>query len=113
MWTGEPLSNEPDLIFWPDAGYPNFVSSECWAAFTGEFADSFGIGVYVPGKDTFLAGVFGRGGALGEDPASAAPTSYFAVVENRVMKSYEPFEYDYYVATGSASEIRNTFSSIK
>jgi hypothetical protein len=29
-WTNGKLTNEPDLIFWPDAGYPNFYSKENW-----------------------------------------------------------------------------------
>lgn len=112
-WTDDALTNEPDLIFWPDAGYPTFRTQENWAAFTGEFEDSFGIGVYVAGQDKFLAGVYARGEEIGEDPAKSGPTSYFAVVEQKVMNSFEPFEYDYFVATGEASEIRDVFKTVK
>lgn len=112
-WTDDTLTNEPDLIFWPDAGYPKFKTQENWAAFTGEFPDSFGIGVYVTGQDEFLAGVFARGEEIGEDPAKSGPTSYFAVIEQKTMNSFEPFEYDYFVATGTAQEIRNIFKTVK
>ena len=112
-WTDDKLTNEPDLIFWPDAGYPTFSTQESWAAFTGEFTDSFGIGVYVAGQQEFLAGVYARGEEIGEDPAKSGPTSYFAVVEQRIMNSFQPFEYDYYVATGTAEEIRNIFKTVK
>ncbi len=112
-WTDDALTNEPDLIFWPDAGYPTFSTQENWAAFTGEFADSFGIGVYVAGQQEFLAGVYARGEEIGEDPAKSGPTSYFAVVEQRIMNSFQPFEYDYYVATGTTEEIRNIFKTVK
>lgn len=112
-WTNDELTSEPDLIFWPDAGYPKFRSQENWAAFTGEFADSFGIGVYVTDQEEFLAGVYARGEEIGEDPAKSGPTSYFAVVEQKIMNSFEPFEYDYYVATGDAQEIRDIFKAVK
>lgn len=112
-WTNDALTSEPDLIFWPDAGYPKFKTQENWAAFTGEFEDSFGIGVYVPNQDEFLAGVYARGEELSEDPAKSSPTSYFAVVEQKVMNSFEPFEYDYFVATGNTNEIRSTFEKVK
>ncbi len=111
-WTDDTLTSEPDLIFWPDAGYPKFKTQENWAAFTGEFPDSFGIGVYVAGQQEFLAGVYARGEEIGDDPAKSGPTSYFAVVEQKIMNSFEPFEYDYFVATGTTEEIRNIFKTI-
>ena len=111
-WTGDALTSEPDLIFWPDAGYPNFYSKENWAAFTGEFEDSFGIGIYVPDQTRFLAGVFNREQTTNEDPSRDGCTSYIAVIKEMNFKSYEPFEYDYYLATGNTDEIRGTFKAI-
>lgn len=103
-----------DLIFWPDAGYPNYVSTENWSAFTGEFEDSFGIGLYVPndGATSFLTGVYARGETTKHSPADDGPTSYIAVVKDMVFKSYTPIEYDFYVTTGDVNEIRNTFNAI-
>ena len=111
-WTDGKLTNEPDLIFWPDAGYPKFYSKENWAAFTGEFNDSFGIGVYVDNEEEFLAGVYERETTSNEDPSKDSPTSYIAITKTRTFKSFDPYEYEYYLATGNTSEIRNTFKSI-
>lgn len=111
-WTNGKLTSEPDLIFWPDAGYPNFYSKENWAAFTGEFEDSFGIGVYVDKEEAFLAGVFNRETTTNEDPSRDSATSYIAIVKDRVFKSFDPYEYEFYLATGNTTEIRNTFKEI-
>lgn len=112
-WTNDKLTYEKELIFWPDAGYPNFKSSECWSAFTGEFEDSFGIGLYVPDENTFLTGVYERGKTTKDDPSLDAPTSYIAVTKDMEFKSFEPFSYDYYITTGNVNEIRTTFSELK
>lgn len=112
-WTNDTLTYKKDLIFWPDAGYPNFASSECWSAFMGEFDDSFGIGLYVKDENNFLAGVYERGKTGGKEPAEEGPTSYIAVVKDFEFKSFSPFEYDYYIATGNINEIRTAFSSLK
>lgn len=111
-WKNEPLTNEPDLIFWPDAGYPKFYNKENWAAFTGEFENSFGIGIYVEGEEEFLSGVFNRETTDSDDPSTDDPTSYIAITKTRIFKSFEPFEYEYYLATGNANEIRETFKNI-
>ncbi len=111
-WTNGKLTSEPDLIFWPDAGYPNFYSKENWSAFTGEFEDSFGIGVYVDNEEAFLAGVFEREKTTNEDPSKDGPTSYIAIVKNRIFKSFDPYQYEYYLATGDTTEIRSTFEKI-
>lgn len=111
-WTNGKLTSEPDLIFWPDAGYPNFYSKENWAAFTGEFEDSFGIGVYVDNEEAFLAGVYEREKTTNEDPSRDGPTSYIAIVKNRTFKSFDPYQYEYYLATGDTTEIRSTFEKI-
>lgn len=110
--SGGEIKSEPDLIFWPDAGYPNFVSDENWSAFVGQGENSFGIGVYVEDEDTFLSGVFDRGGDLGKDPSKGSPTSYIAVIKFRESTSYDPYTYDYYLATGNTNEIRDTFNAL-
>ncbi len=106
------LCIEDSLIFWPDAGYPNFKSVEQWSAFRGEFSDSFGIGLYMPTHDTFLTGVFARGETTEKDPSIDSPTSYIAVVKDYVFESFKPKEYDYYISTGTTDEIRNNFKEI-
>ncbi len=112
-WTDGALTEESELIFWPDAGYPNFVSLEHWAAFKGEFDDSFGIGLYVPDQTTFLTGVYLRGETTNPDPSNDGPTSYIAVVENRKFQSFVPSEYEFYLTTGDTAEIRNAFRTIE
>jgi hypothetical protein len=100
------------LIFWPDAGYPKFKSLENWSAFKGEFDDSFGIGLYVPEETEFLSGVYCREATEGDDPANAGPTSYIAVTKYMEFRSFEPFEYDFYLATGDMTEIRTSFEKL-
>lgn len=104
---------EDSLIFWPDAGYPNFTSDENWAAFIGQFEDSFGIGVLTPGENTFLSGVFSRGNTSSSDPATESPTSYIAVVKNMLFESFNPVEYNFYITTGTTAEMRENFALVK
>ena len=104
---------EDELIFWPDAGYPNFTSTEGWSAFVGEFDDSFGIGLYCPNETNFLAGVYNRGITSQIDPSRDSATSYIALVKYMNFKSYTPIEYDFYLTTGDKNEIRSNFNSIK
>ena len=113
-WTNDQnLSYENDLIFWPDAGYPKFNSTENWSAFIGDFDDSFGIGLYVPKNAPFLAGVFARGNCETADPATEGPTSYIAVVERYSFRSFNPTTYSFYLSTGTTDEIRSNFETIK
>lgn len=111
-WTNDELTIEPDLIFWPDAGYPKFNSLENWSAFIGEFDDSFGIGVYVCNETEFLSGVFMRESTTNHDPSIDGTTSYIAVIRKMALQSYAPFEYDYYLTTGNTTEIRENFSAV-
>ncbi len=113
-WTeDENLSYENELIFWPDAGYPNFKSTENWSAFIGEFDDSFGIGLYVETAESFLAGVYCRETTSEKDPSVAGPTSYIAAIEWHDFKSFSPMEYSYYLSTGTTSEIRSNFETVR
>ncbi len=113
-WTGDnKLSYENKLIFWPDAGYPNFSSTENWAAFIGEFDDSFGIGLYVPNEASFLAGVFDRENTKEKDPSKDDSTSYIAAIEWHEFKSFSPMEYSYYISTGTTAEMRSSFETIR
>ncbi|MBO5858637.1 MAG: hypothetical protein J6R20_02550 [Clostridia bacterium] len=106
----EDIEIVPDLIFWPDAGYPKFNSTENWAGFIGEFDDSFGIGVYVEGENSFLAGVYNRETTDEKDPAHDDPTSYIAVIKFITFESFTPFSYNFSLTSGTAEEIRQTFA---
>ena len=113
-WTGdETLSYENDLIFWPDAGYPHFNVTENWAAFIGEFDDSFGIGIYVPNEATFYAGIYDRENTTEKDPSVDNSTSYIAAIEWHNFKSFSPMEYSYYLSTGTTDEIRSNFETVR
>ncbi len=111
-WSGGALTVEPELIFWPDAGYPKFNSLENWSAFIGEFDDSFGLGVYVPEETSFLAGVFDRENTHENDPSRDDSTSYIAVIKFRTFQSFDPYSYDFYITSGDSAEMRETFSTI-
>lgn len=112
-WSDEALTVVPDLIFWPDAGYPKFNSKEHWSGFIGEFDDSFGIGVYVPDESVFLAGVFDRENTTDTDPSKAAQTSYIAVIKFRTFESFAPYSYEFFVTSGDSTEMRETFSGLE
>ncbi len=113
-WTSDDnLAYENKLIFWPDAGYPYFNSSENWAAFVGEFDDSFGIGLYVPNTTTFLAGVCDRENTTSNDPSVDGSTSYIAAIQTLNFESFKPIEYTYCIATGTVDEIRDKFNDIR
>ncbi len=43
------------------------------------------------------------------DPAIESPTSYIAPIDSMTFESYKPFEYSYYVTTGTEDEIREDF----
>lgn len=111
-WTGEAVTSEKALIFWPDAGYPRFGTSENWFAFTGEFDDSFGIGLYSTDAHSVLAGIYNRDKTKNTDPSRDPATSYVAVVKKLTIKSFEPVEYNYVIATGTAQQIRDSFYNI-
>ncbi len=113
-WTGDTnLTYRDDLIFWPDAGYPMFASTENWSGFMGEFDDSFGIGLYVPHKASFLAGIYDREKTTEDDPSVSVSTSYIAAVDTYEFKSYSPMEYCYYISTGTVGEIRGSFDNLR
>lgn len=104
------IAVEPKLIFWPDAGYPNFTSVENWAGFIGEFDDSFGIGIYVEDETRFLAGVYERETTDVKDPSKADPTSYIAVIKFITFESFSPFSYSFSLTSGTAEEMRQAFA---
>lgn len=106
------IAAEPDLPFWGGANKKRFTSSENWAAFTGEYEDSFGIGLYTPERNVFIPGVYERGNTVKKDPSVDNPTSYIAIAESLLFESYKPFEYSFSLTTGDTAEIRNNFKEI-
>ena len=116
-WLDEALTVEKNLEFWssnPKSWFYN--AKEKWAAFAGEFDDSFAIGIFSAMKldINIRAGVFGRGTTKSINPSKEGSTSYIAFgSDERIMfRSFEPFEYDYCISTGTVDEIRNNFKEI-
>ena len=115
-WTGDTLSHRDDLGFWGDSAYYEDCkfpvkqsNTETWCAWTSSRAN-YGIGLYVPNVDTYLAGRFSYDGSTS---SQAGSTNYVAPLVNKMLVSYEPIEYSYLITTGSVEQIRATFAQNK
>lgn len=115
-WTDGTLSYRDDLNFWGDSKYHNDCvfrirssNTETWCAWTNATKD-FGIGLYVPNVDSYLAG---RHGFNNSTSSTDGATNYVAPVNMIQLKSFEALEYSYLITTGSVEEIRNTFKKHK
>lgn len=83
--------------FW--GKYPDVT--EHWMAFVD--SSNWGMGVYNPICDYFIAGMAGKPGYESKDGS----TSYIAPVSKAVLNKNSIYEYDYYIIIGSVEEIRN------
>ena len=115
-WTGDTLSYRDDLNFWGDSTWHGDCTfrlrksnTETWCAWTNP-KDDFGIGLYVPNVDSFLAG---RHAFNNSRESTNGATNYVAPVNFILIKSFESLEYSYLITTGSLSEIRSTFTEHK
>ena len=115
-WTDDTLSYRDDLGFWGDPQYYNDCTflvkesnTETWCAWTNSAKD-YGIGLYVPNSDSYLAG---RHAYNGSPDSKSGATNYVAPVNTKQLVSYEPLKYSYLITTGSVSEIRETFKANK
>ena len=108
-WRDGELTVKSDLPFWAgnSNAYLNLSSSETWCAWRAP--NGYGVGVYTPVAEILLAGRFEYNGS--KDAKNNA-TNYVAPLITKTLKSYEPFEYTYYITTGSTDEIRNEFEEI-
>lgn len=111
-WTDGELSSLSGLDEYLYAHYPAVYPDEQWGAFTGEFDDSFSMGLYVPDCVHMLVGVSGSVTAQTENPDTSNSTSYLAGGREMTFQSFDPIEYDFYITTGTVDEVRNTFKSI-
>ena len=116
-WTGDTLSYRDDLDFWGSSAFHGDCSfglresnTETWCAWTNKKGD-FGIGLYVPNVDSFLAGRFIKDESI--KSATENPCCYVAPLKTIMLKAFEPLEYSYLVATGSLEDIRKTFTDHK
>lgn len=115
-WTDDTLSYRDDLGFWGDGRFYDDCTflikesnRETWCAWTNSNAD-YGIGLYVPNADSYLAG---RHAYNGSTDSKSGATNYVAPVNTKQLVSYEPLEYSYLMTTGSVEEIRATFKENK
>ncbi|MBQ9779617.1 MAG: hypothetical protein IJW00_01600 [Clostridia bacterium] len=115
-WTDDTLSYRDDLGFWGDSRYYEDCTflikesnTETWCAWTHSGVD-YGIGLYVPNADSYLAG---RHAYNGSTDSMSGATNYVAPVNTKQLVSYEALEYSYLMATGSVEEIRATFKANK
>ncbi|MBE0652533.1 MAG: Ig-like domain-containing protein [Bacteroidales bacterium] len=108
-FTGAPLSN-PAVVnlssgFW--GRYENDMVTENWMAFVDN--TQWGIGVYTPICNNFLAGMAGAPGYEATDGS----TSYIAPVKSAVLNKNSVFEYDYYLVIGTLDQIRSEIYALK
>ena len=115
-WTGDTMSYRDNLNFWGDSTWHGDCTfrlrasnTETWCAWTNP-NDDFGIGLYVPGVDSFLAG---RHAFNNSKESTNGATNYVAPVNFIELKSFEALEYSYLITTGSLEDIRATFTTHK
>ncbi len=115
-WTDDTLTSRNDLPFWGGEYHNDCLfymresNTETWCAWTNSNS-GYGIGLYVPNIDVFLAGR-SNGTTITKDPY-AAPTCYVAPLNQMLMVSYEPIEYSYLMTTGALENIRKAFKNNK
>ena len=115
-WTDDTMSYRDDLGFWGDSTYYNDCTfllknsnTETWCAWTNPTKD-FGIGLYVPNVDSYLAGRHAFNNSM---ESTNGATNYVAPVNTILLKSFEALEYSYLISTGSVEEMRATFKEHK
>ncbi|MBQ8407809.1 MAG: hypothetical protein IJY39_02980 [Clostridia bacterium] len=115
-WSEDTLSYRYDLNFWGDPMYRDSCTftlrqsnDETWCAWVNA-EDNYGLGVYVPNADIFVAG---RLSYNGSKDADAGNCSYVAPLKKIKLVSYEALEYSYLLTAGSVEEIRATFTEYK
>ena len=115
-WTGDAVSMRDDLQFWGDAKYVGDCTcylrennTETWCAWVNTDID-FGIGLYVPGVDRLKAGRYQYNQSKDADDNA---TNYVAPYNTMKIVAYEAMEYSYLLTTGTAEQIRATFTAQK
>ena len=111
-WTGGELISHDKLPFCDGEDktqcYFKLLQSntETWCAWTNA-DDDYGIGLFVPKTDMFLAARFADGASKNPQDNSC---SYVAPVNTLQIRSFVPIEYSYMITAGSIEEIRSVFS---
>lgn len=135
-WTNDEYKPINDLGPWNIKAYPNYVHLEDWFAWTND--KLFGVGVYIPGTQTFASGrsnVTTNKEYNGNKNAFSSPsfttyknnkpeptsrytscyttnTSYTAPVVTWTMKSYTPMTYEYIISVDYVDVMRKQFEEI-
>jgi hypothetical protein len=84
--------------FW--GRYKNDTVTESWMAFVDD--KNWGMAVYTPSSNNFLAGMAGKPGGETRDVS----TSYIAPLQTIALYKSSVFKYDYYIIIGKLEEIR-------
>ncbi len=108
-FTGAPLDN-PVVVHLEDGfwgRYQNDMVTENWMAFVDD--NHWGMGVYTPISNNFLAGMAGQPGF----EASDGSTSYIAPVKTETLNKNSVYEYDYWLVIGTLDQIRSEIYNLK
>ncbi len=115
-WTNGELAVEDSLEFWGESKNPYFRlrkgNTETWCAWVNK-SDDFGIGLYVPNVDMFIAGRHAYESDVDATDSASGSCSYVAPINSLRLVSYEDFEYSYLITTGSTQDIRDLFNQHK
>jgi hypothetical protein len=102
-FTGAPLDN-PEVKHLEDGfwgRYQDGMVTEHWMAFVDD--NMWGMAVYTPICNDFLAGMFGNPGGESVDSS----TSYIAPVKYESLYKDSVYEYEYYLLVGELEEMRS------
>jgi len=107
-FTGAPM-DKPKVVFLQEGfwgKYKNDMVTENWMAFVDD--NDWGMAVYTPICNNFLAGVAGQPGYESNDPS----TSYIAPIDNVKLNKNSVYEYDYFLIIGNLEAIRSEIYKI-
>jgi len=109
-WNNDDLTVKEELPFWAGnpSAYFTLRSKETWCAWVAP--TGYGIGVFTPIAEILLAG---RHAYNGSKDGSNRATNYVAPLITHTLKTFDSFEYSYYITTGSIKEIRSTFKELE
>lgn len=100
-------SSRDDMIFWPDASDQNFRLTDPDSAFcVWHDKSGYGVGLAVPGVETYYAGRFQYNGSA--DPHNGA-TNYVAPLKTIRLRSYKPLSYSYLLSVGDIETTARRF----
>ena len=113
-YTGAPLSKWDDLSFWSGGGIKLTNVKENWVAWVN--TDDFGVGLYVPNVETVLAGRYMMGSdealKFDGDASKTNATTYAAMLGRFKLRSYDSFEYSYYLSVDYVFRMRDEFNRL-